>query len=157
MKERVLDKVDLKILDLVQRDAKKSAAEIGEAVNLSQNACWRRINLLEEEGYIRSTVALLNAEKLGAGLTVFVSIKAVEHSEEWLKSFSIAVSKIKEVVEFYRMTGDVDYLLKLKVRDIVAYDAVYKRLIKQVRLTDVSSAFAMEEIKHTTCVPVSIA
>jgi Lrp/AsnC family transcriptional regulator, cysteine-sensing transcriptional activator len=156
MKERVLDKIDLKILDLMQRDAKKSAAEIGDAVNLSQNACWRRINLLEEEGYIRSTVALLNAEKLGAGLTVFVSIKAVEHSEEWLKSFATAVSKIKEVVEFYRMTGDIDYLLKLRVRDIVAYDLVYKRLIKQVRLTDVSSAFAMEEIKHTTCVPVSI-
>jgi Lrp/AsnC family transcriptional regulator len=156
MKERVLDKIDLKILDLMQRDAKKSAAEIGDAVNLSQNACWRRINLLEEEGYIRSTVALLDAEKLGAGLTVFVSIKAVEHSEEWLKSFSTAVGKIKEVVEFYRMTGDIDYLLKLKVRDIVAYDSVYKRLIKQVRLTDVSSAFAMEEIKHTTCVPVSI-
>jgi Lrp/AsnC family transcriptional regulator len=156
MKERILDKIDLKILDLMQRDAKKSAAEIGDAVNLSQNACWRRINLLEEEGYIRSTVALLNAEKLGAGLTVFVSIKAVEHSEEWLKSFATAVSKIKEVVEFYRMTGDTDYLLKLRVRDIVAYDLVYKRLIKQVRLTDVSSAFAMEEIKHTTCVPVSI-
>jgi Lrp/AsnC family transcriptional regulator len=156
MKERVLDKIDLKILDLMQRDAKKSAAEIGDAVNLSQNACWRRINLLEEEGYIRSTVALLNAEKLGSGLTVFVSIKAVEHSEEWLKSFATAVSKIKEVVEFYRMTGDIDYLLKLKVRDIAAYDLVYKRLIKQVRLTDVSSAFAMEEIKHTTCVPVSI-
>jgi len=157
MKERILDKIDLKILDLMQRDAKRSAAEIGDAVNLSQNACWRRINALEEEGYIRSTVALLSAEKLGAGLTVFVSIKAAEHSEEWLKSFAIAVSKIKEVVEFYRMTGDIDYLLKLKVRDIVAYDLVYKRLIKQVRLTDVSSAFAMEELKHTTCVPIPTA
>lgn len=156
MKERALDKIDLKILELMQRDAKKSAAEIGDAVNLSQNACWRRINLLEEEGYIRSTVALLNAEKLGAGLTVFVSIKAAEHSEEWLKAFAVAVGKIKEVVEFYRMTGDIDYFLKLKVKDIVAYDAVYKRLIKQVRLTDVSSAFAMEELKHTTCVPISI-
>jgi len=157
MKERVLDKIDLRILELMQRDAKKGAAAIGEAVNLSQNACWRRINLLEEEGYIRSTVALLNPEKLGAGLTVFVSIKAAEHSEEWLKSFAIGVGKIKEVVEFYRMTGDIDYLLKLKVRDIAAYDSVYKRLIKQVRLTYVSSAFAMEELKNTTCVPISIA
>jgi len=156
MKERTLDKIDLKILDLMQKDATKSAAEIGEAVNLSQNACWRRINLLEEEGYIRSTVAILSAEKLGAGLTVFVSIKAAEHSEDWLKSFASAVSKLKEVVEFYRMTGDVDYLLKLRVKDIAAYDVVYKRLIKQVRLTDVSSAFAMEELKYTTCVPVSI-
>ena len=156
MKERTLDKIDLKILDLMQKDARKSAAEIGEAVKLSQNACWRRINLLEEEGYIRSTVAILNAEKLGAGLTVFVSIKAAEHSEDWLQSFASAVSKLKEVVEFYRMTGDVDYLLKLRVKDIAAYDVVYKRLIKQVRLTDVSSAFAMEELKYTTCVPVSI-
>jgi Lrp/AsnC family transcriptional regulator len=156
VKERTLDKIDLKILDLMQKDARKSAAEIGEAVNLSQNACWRRINLLEEEGYIRSTVAILSAEKLGAGLTVFVSIKAAEHSEDWLKSFASAVSKLKEVVEFYRMTGDVDYLLKLRVKDIAAYDVVYKRLIKQVRLTDVSSAFAMEELKYTTCVPVSI-
>ncbi len=156
MKERTLDKIDLKILDLMQKDAKKSAAEIGEAVNLSQNACWRRINLLEGEGYIRSTVALLSAEKLGAGLTVFVSIKAAEHSDDWLKSFASAVSRLKEVVEFYRMTGDVDYLLKLRVKDIAAYDVVYKRLIKQVRLTDVSSAFAMEELKYTTCVPVSM-
>src|ERR1700682_6525312 len=154
MKERVLDKIDLKILDLMQRDAKRSAAEIGEAVNLSQNACWRRINLLEQDGYIRSTVALLSAEKLGAGRTVFVSIKAAEHSEDWLKSFSTAVSRIKEVVEFYRMTGDVDYLLKLRVKDIVAYDLVYKRLIKQIRLTDVSSAFAMEELNYTTSVPI---
>jgi len=151
---RKLDKIDIKILDLLQRNAKKSAAEIGDQVNLSQNACWRRINLLEQEGYINSTTALLDANKLGAGLIVFVSIRAAEHSEEWLLKFAAVVSKIKEVVEFYRMTGDTDYLLKLRVKDISAYDAVYKRLIKQVRLTDVSSAFAMEEMKYTTCVPL---
>jgi Lrp/AsnC family transcriptional regulator len=151
---RKLDKIDIKILDLLQRNAKKSAAEIGDQVNLSQNACWRRINLLEQEGYINSTTALLDANKLGAGLIVFVSIRAAEHSEEWLLKFATVVSKIKEVVEFYRMTGDTDYLLKLRVKDISAYDAVYKRLIKQVRLTDVSSAFAMEEMKYTTCVPL---
>jgi Lrp/AsnC family transcriptional regulator len=151
---RKLDKIDFKILDLLQRNAKKSAAEIGDQVNLSQNACWRRINLLEQEGYIKSTTALLDANKLGAGLIVFVSIRAAEHSEEWLLKFATVVSKIKEVVEFYRMTGDTDYLLKLRVKDISAYDAVYKRLIKQVRLTDVSSAFAMEEMKYTTCVPL---
>jgi Lrp/AsnC family transcriptional regulator len=151
---RKLDKIDIKILDLLQRNAKKSAAEIGDQVNLSQNACWRRINLLEQEGYINSTAALLDANKLGAGLIVFVSIRAAEHSEEWLLKFATVVSKIKEVVEFYRMTGDTDYLLKLRVKDISAYDAVYKRLIKQVRLTDVSSAFAMEEMKYTTCVPL---
>lgn len=154
---RKLDKIDLKILDMLQRNAKKSAAEIGEQVNLSQNACWRRINLLEQEGYINSTIALLNANKLGAGLTVFVSIRAAEHSEEWLLKFSTVVSKIKEVIEFYRLTGDTDYLLKLRVKDISAYDAVYKRLIRQVRLTDVSSAFAMEELKYTTCVPLPAA
>jgi Lrp/AsnC family transcriptional regulator len=151
---RKLDKIDIKILELLQRNAKKSAAEIGDQVNLSQNACWRRINLLEQEGYIKSTTALLDANKLGAGLIVFVSIRAAEHSEEWLLKFATVVSKIKEVVEFYRMTGDTDYLLKLRVKDISAYDAVYKRLIRQVRLTDVSSAFAMEEMKYTTCVPL---
>jgi Lrp/AsnC family transcriptional regulator len=151
---RKLDKIDIKILDLLQRNAKKSAAEIGDQVNLSQNACWRRINLLEQEGYINSTTALLDANKLGAGLIVFVSIRAAEHSEEWLLKFATVVSKIKEVVEFYRMTGDTDYLLKLRVKDISAYDVVYKRLIKQVRLTDVSSAFAMEEMKYTTWVPL---
>lgn len=149
-----LDKADLKILDILQKNAAQSVAEIGAQVKLSQNACWRRINQLHEHGFIRSTVALLNGELLGSGLTVFVSIRTTEHSEKWLKEFAAAVNKIKEVVEFYRMSGDVDYLLKVRVKDIPAYDAVYKRLIKEVRITDVSSAFAMEEMKYTTCIPL---
>jgi Lrp/AsnC family transcriptional regulator, cysteine-sensing transcriptional activator len=149
-----LDKFDLRILDILQKDAGQSVAEIGAQVKLSQNACWRRINQLREQGFIRSTVALLNGELLESGLTVFVSIRTTEHSEKWLQEFATAVRKIKEVVEFHRMSGDVDYLLKVRVKDIHAYDAVYKRLISQVRITDVSSAFSMEEIKYTTCIPL---
>ena len=149
-----VDKVDLKILDILQRDASLSVADIGAQVKLSQNACWRRINQLREHGYIRSTVALLNGELLDSGLTVFVSIRTTEHSEKWLREFATAVKKIKEVVEFYRMSGEVDYLLKVRVKDIHAYDLVYKRLISQVRITDVSSAFSMEEIKYSTCIPL---
>lgn len=149
-----IDKVDLKILDILQKNAAQSVAQIGTQVKLSQNACWRRINQLQDHGFIRSTVALLNGELLGSGLTVFVSIRAAEHSEKWLREFAATVNKIKEVVEFYRMSGDVDYLLKMRVKDIAAYDAVYKRLIKQIRIIDVSSAFAMEEMKYTTCVPL---
>lgn len=149
-----IDKVDLRILDILQKDASMSVAQMGARVKLSQNACWRRINLLRKHGYIRATVALLNGESLDAGLTVFVSIRTIEHSENWFREFATAVKKIKEVVEFHRMSGDIDYLLKVRVKDIHAYDAVYKRLISQVRITDVSSAFSMEEIKYSTCIPL---
>lgn len=149
-----IDKIDLRILGILQKDASLSVAQIGAQVKLSQNACWRRINQLRENGYIRSTVALLNGEPLDAGLTVFVSIRTTEHSEKWFREFATAVKKIKEVVEFHRMSGDIDYLLKVRVKDIHAYDRVYKRLISQVRITDVSSAFSMEEIKYTTCIPL---
>ena len=149
-----LDKIDVKILDLLQHDATQSVADIAAQVNLSHNACWRRMNQLNVEGYIRATVALVNPHMVGAGLTVFMSIRAAEHSEKWLKAFSSSVNKIKEVVEFYRMSGDVDYLLKVRVKDIPAFDRVYKQLIQEVKITDVSSAFAMEEIKSTTCVPL---
>ena len=121
---------------------------------MSHNACWRRIKRLEESGVISQRVTLLDASKLGLDMTVFVSIRAAEHSEEWLKKLTDAVRDIPEVVEFYRMTGDVDYLLKLRVESIGAYDAVYRRLIKTVRLTDVSSTFSMEEIKCTTALPL---
>jgi Lrp/AsnC family transcriptional regulator len=149
-----LDNFDVHILSVLQEDASVSIAEVAERVHLSQNACWRRIKRLEEDGYIRRRVALLDPLKLGAGVTVFVSVRAAEHSEEWLDAFAAAVRCIPEVVEFYRMSGDTDYLLKLQVADIAAYDHVYKRLIKSVRLVDVSSAFAMEELKHTTAIPL---
>jgi len=146
--------MDLKILRLLQEDATLSISELGDRVNLSQNACWRRIRRLEADGYIRKRVALLNAEKLGCGVTVFVTVRAAEHSDAWLKNFADAVQNIPEIVEFYRMSGDVDYLLKLQVSGIGAYDKVYQKLIRSVRLSDVSSAFAMEEIKHTTAIPL---
>ena len=149
-----LDATDVKILDLLQHDATKSVADIASHIRLSHNACWRRINQLTEEGYIRCTVALLNAEMVDAGLTIFVSIRAAEHSEKWLKTFSAAVNRVKEVVEFYRLSGDVDYLLKVRVKDIPAFDRVYKQLIREVKITDVTSFFAMEEIKNTTCIPL---
>ena len=150
----MFDEFDLKILSLVQNDATLTVNEIAERVNLSPNACWRRIKKLEEDGVIRKRVALLDPAKLGAGVTVFVTIRATEHSDRWLEEFAAAVARIPEVVEFYRMSGDADYLLKLQVADIAAYDSVYKKLIRSVRLSDVSSAFAMEEIKHTTAVPL---
>lgn len=150
----VLDAADLRILAVVQADASLPVAAIAEKVGLSQNACWRRIKRLEEEGVIARRVALLDAERLGAGVTVFVTVKAAEHSDAWLAQFAEVVGRIPEIVEFYRMSGDIDYLMKLRVADIAAYDAVYKRLIRGVRLSDVSSAFAMEELKHTTAIPL---
>jgi Lrp/AsnC family transcriptional regulator len=149
-----LDEADIRILRVMQEDATLSVATIAETVHMSHNACWRRIKRLEEAGVISRRVTLLDPTALGLDMTVFVSIRASEHSEEWLNSFATAVRAIPEVVEFYRMSGDVDYLLKLRVQNIAAYDAVYKRLIKAVRLTDVSSAFAMEELKHTTALPL---
>ncbi len=152
-----LDAFDIGILGLLQEDASRSIGETAAAVNLSQNACWRRIKILEEAGVIRRRVALLDPKKIGCGITVFVSLKAGEHSEDWLESFADKAARMPEVVEFYRMTGDVDYLLKLQVADIEAYDQVYKSLIRLARLSDVSASFAMEELKHTHAVPLPAA
>jgi Lrp/AsnC family transcriptional regulator len=149
-----LDGPDLRLLALLQEDATLSVAELAERIHLSPNACWKRVKRLEAEGVIRKRVALLDAEKLGVGVTVFVTVRAAEHSETWLRDFAAAVRRLPEVVEFYRMSGEVDYMLKIQVADIAAYDAVYQKLIRSVRLSDVSSAFAMEEIKHTTCIPL---
>lgn len=152
-----LDAVDLRILRELQEDASLSISEVATRANLSQNACWRRIHLLEEAGVIRKRVAILDADKLGCGLTAFVSLKAGEHSQEWLGAFAGEVSKMPEVVEFYRMAGEIDYLLKLQVADIGAYDRVYKQLIAAARLQDVSASFAMEKLKHTHAVPLPAA
>jgi Lrp/AsnC family transcriptional regulator len=149
-----LDKLDIKILAHLQNDAGASVGEVAETVNLSVNAVWRRIKRLEADGVIRKRVALLDAEKLGLGLTVFVTVRAAEHTEEWLERFATGVHAIPEVVEFYRMSGEVDYLLKIVVGDVPHYDRVYKKLIKVAKLSDVSSTFAMEAIKHTTAVPI---
>lgn len=150
-----LDSYDFRILGILQGDASESVAVVAEAVNLSVNACWRRIRRLETEGYIRKRVALLNPDLLGVPTIVFVMIRTAEHSEEWLESFAAMVQDMAEIVEIYRLSGEIDYLLKLRVADIAAYDRAYKRLIGGVKLTDVSSAFAMEEIKNTTLIPLA--
>ena len=149
-----LDRIDARILAALQGDASLPIAELAESVGLSSNACWRRVKRLEEAGIIRRRVALLDPAKLGLGVTVFVSVRTNEHAEEWLEKFAKGVADIPEVVEFYRMSGDVDYLLKVMVADIAHYDRVYKRLIKVAKLSDVSSSFAMEQIKYTTAVPL---
>ena len=149
-----LDSIDIRILRLLQKDATRPLSDIADSVHLSPNACWRRIKLLEEQGVIQRRVALLDPAKLGVGVTVFVSVRAAEHTEKWLETFTAGVRRIPEVVEFYRMAGEIDYLLKLQVADIAAYDRVYKSLIRVARLMDVSAAFAMEEMKRTTELPL---
>ena len=149
-----MDTFDRKILDLLQRDAGLSVAEIAERVGLSSTPCWRRIRNLEKSGIIKSRVALLDRESLGLGVTVYVAVRTREHSAQWLDAFAAAVKALPEVLELHRMSGDVDYLLKVVVADIAAYDAFYKRLIGRVPLSDVSSSFAMEEIKSTTALPL---
>ncbi len=150
-----LDRLDRRILALLQEDAGQSNAELAEQVGLSANACWRRVRRLEERGVIRKRVALLSQEGLELDVTVFVGIRTNEHNDQWLKRFSEGVAAIPEVVEFYRMSGDVDYMLKIVVRDIADYDRVYKKLISVVPLHDVSSSFAMERIKSTTALPIT--
>lgn len=154
MTQVTIDDADIRILGIMQEDATLSIANIAAKANMSNNTCWRRIKRMEEAGVISRRVTLLDASKLGLDMTVFVSVRASEHSEEWLQKLTDVVRDIPEVVEFYRMSGDVDYLLKLRVESIGAYDAVYRRLIRSVRLTDVSSAFSMEEIKCTTALPL---
>lgn len=155
MPAQPLDSADARILRVIQEDATLSIAAVAQKVNMSQNACWRRIKKLEQTGVIAKRVTLLNAEALGLSMTVFVSLRVSEHSEEWLSSLASTVSQIPQVVEFYRMSGDVDYLLKLKVSSIDEYDSVYKKLIRTVKLGDVTSAFAMEEMHYTTSLAVN--
>jgi len=149
-----MDSIDKKILRILQKDSSLSVAEVAEKVNLSTTPCWRRIQNLEKEGVIEGRVAVLDEAALNLRTTVFVAVKTRHHDIEWFKTFSEAVSSIEEVVEFYRMSGDVDYLLKIVVPDIQAYDRVYKRLIQKVDLSDVSSSFAMEKLKCTTELPL---
>jgi Lrp/AsnC family transcriptional regulator len=149
-----MDTTDRKILDLLQRDATLSIAEIAERVGLTQTPCWKRIQRLESQGIIEKRVALLNPEKLGLGLTVFVSVETNDHSQAWLARFAELVSAMPEVLEFYRMAGDVDYMLRVVVPDMAAYDAFYKRLIAAIPLKNVSSRFAMERVKVSTILPL---
>lgn len=151
----MLDRLDRKILSILQEDATIPVAEVAKRVGLSTTPCWRRIQKLEEDGVILRRVALLDPKSVNTKVTVFVSIVTNQHSEEWLRRFAELIREFPEVVEFYRMSGQVDYLLRVVVPDIEAYDAFYKRLITKIEISDVSSAFAMEQIKYTTALPLS--
>lgn len=155
MKKISLDSVDHKLLAILQDDASVSMADLAERVGLSTTPCWKRIKRLEQEGVIERRVAILNRELLGLGVTVIVAIRTSRHSDEWLQIFADGVAKIPEVVEFYRMSGEIDYLLKIVARDIADYDRIYRKLTKVTELHDVSSSFAMQEIKSTTALPLT--
>jgi Lrp/AsnC family transcriptional regulator len=138
----------------VQEDASLSVAEIGSRVGLSSTPCWKRIQRLEADGVITRRVALIDPAKIGLGITVFVSVETGDHSQDWLKRFAEVVGSMPEVMEFYRMAGDVDYMLRVVVPDIAGYDTFYKKLIGTVALKNVTSRFAMEKIKSTTALPI---
>jgi len=149
-----MDAIDRKILTVLQDDAALSVAEIGNRVGLSSTPCWKRIQRLEAEGVIQRRVAIVDQAKVGLGITVFVSIETGDHSQAWLDTFAETVRAMPEVMEFHRMAGDVDYMLRVVVPDIQGYDMFYKRLIGTVPLKNVTSRFAMEKIKSTTALPI---
>jgi Lrp/AsnC family transcriptional regulator len=148
-----MDAIDKKILATLQEDASLSVAEIGQRVGLSSTPCWKRIQKLEADGVIQKRVALVDQVKIGLGISVFVSVETGDHSQEWLARFADTVSAMPEVMEFYRMAGDVDYMLRVVVADMQSYDAFYKKLIAAAPLKNVTSRFAMEKIKSTTLLP----
>ena len=152
-----MDKFDKAILDALQQDCTIAVTELATRVGLTATPCWRRVQRMEASGLIRKRVVLLDPKKLNVGVTVFVSVRTSHHTVDWLRSFHKLVASIPEVMEFYRMAGQTDYLLKVVVPDIAAYDRVYKRLINGAELGDVSSSFAMEEIKCTTRLPLDYA
>ncbi len=151
----MIDSKDIAILRRLQQDATLTVEQLAEAVHLSRNACWRRIKSLEESGVIRERVALLNSVKLNLGLTVFIAVKTSQHDLKWLDAFAVTVRDQPEIIGVYRTSGDTDYLLQAVVPDIAGYDALYKRLIAKIPLTDVSSSFVMEKIKETTALPLT--
>ena len=153
---RQLDRVDRKILAILQVDASLAVAEVAARVGLSQTPCWRRIQRLRAEGVIEATVARVRPEAVGLGLTVFMEIEARDHSPEWLDAFTHAVVARPEVLEVHRMAGDIDYLLRVAVSDMAAFDHFYRELIAAVPLKNVSSHFAMERVKSTTAYPVAV-
>lgn len=149
-----MDQIDRKILTVLQDDASLSVAEIGSRVGLSSTPCWKRIQRLEADGVIQKRVVLVDQDRIGLGISVFVSVETGDHSQEWLDHFAQVVGAMPEVMEFYRMAGDVDYMLRVVVTDIAGYDMFYKRLIAAVPLKNVTSRFAMEKIKSTTALPI---
>lgn len=151
-----IDTMDRKILAEMQRDATLSVDQLSERVSLSRNACWRRLKRLEDDGYITGRVALVDADKVGVGLSVFILVRTSHHDPDWLTRFRAAVVSFPEITGVYRMSGDLDYVLRARVADVKAYDRLYQRLIAKVPLSDVSASFVMEEIKETTVVPLDV-
>ncbi|MCF1710847.1 Lrp/AsnC family transcriptional regulator [Tabrizicola sp. J26] len=150
-----MDRIDRKIIFELQRDATVSIAQLADRVGLSQTPCWKRIQKLEQAGVIRGRVALVDPDRIGLGLTVFVEVEASDHSPSWREAFTKAVAAMPEVMEVYRMAGDVDYLLKVAAADMPAFDTFYKRLTEALELKNVTSQFAMERIKFSTAYPVN--
>ncbi len=151
---QTIDTLDAKILAELQRNCDLSLDTLGERIGLSRNACWRRIKALEAAGILKARVALLDANKLGLGLTVFIQVRTSQHDAVWLAAFARATREIPEILGAYRMTGDLDYLIRARVRDVADYDRLYQRLIARVPLSDVSASFVMEEIKDTHELPL---
>ena len=149
-----LDEVDRRILYYLQRDASMTIKEIAEKVHLSPTPCWKRIQRMEEEGIIRARVALLDPTKVDASVTVFIAIKTDQHNSAWSEKFAFEMSSIPEIMEIYRMSGEVDYLLRVVVPDIAAFDNLYKKIIDRIALSNVTSSFAIEQMKYTTALPV---
>lgn len=149
-----IDALDRRILTVLQRDAGISLESLGDVVGLSRNAVWRRIRALEESGIIKGRVAVLDAPKLGLGLSVFISVRTHRHDPDWLDRFARATRDLPEILGAYRMTGDLDYLIRARVADMEAYDALYQRLIRAIDMADVSASFVMEELKETTSLPL---
>jgi Lrp/AsnC family transcriptional regulator len=149
-----LDQTDRRILAILQEDASLPVVEVAARVNLSQTPCWRRIQQLEAAGIIRKRVALLDPDRIGCGMTVFVAVESPDHSEAWLHRFAMAVTEMPEVMEVHRMAGDIDYLLRVAVADMPSYDAFYRRLIAAVPVKNITSRFSMEQVKSTTAYPI---
>ena len=151
-----MDSTDRKILNLLQTDASLTVKQIAQQIALSVTPCWKRIQKLEQNGFIRARVALLDPKKVNASVTVFMAIKTDQHTSDWIERFNREVSQLPEVMEIYRMSGEIDYLLRVVVSSIEAYDAFYKKLIDRIELANVTSSFAMEQIKYTTALPVGV-
>lgn len=149
-----LDDIDRKLLTLLQQDAGLSVDALADRVHLSRNACWRRVKRLEADGIVQKRVAIVDPGALGLGLHVFVLIRTNDHSADWLQAFRRAVREMPEVVAAQRMTGDLDYVLRVRVADVPAYDRFYQRLIDKVQIADVSASFVMEDVKETTALPL---
>lgn len=149
------DEIDRRILDILQKDSETPVQAISETVGLSANPCWRRIKRMEEAGVIKGRVALVDQARAGVPLTVFIGISTSRHEIEWLNAFRDLIDEIPEVVEAYRLTGTVDYILKVVVPDMGTYDAVYKRMIRRLEFSQVNSMMAMEELKFTTSIPTN--